>query len=191
METSTWFIIVVLILCIAVALYLLLLKKSIISGGGDTELVAILVLKTPLAVQEMRKKYIKTDDQPPHITLGYLKCNDDELKGILKHVRSIKPNPIVFEEWKHTKTFIGLMPKNIDEIKRIMGPMEKYVETGPRGGYHMSVAYRPHSAVLDASAHKNAHDDIHVPLICPVKELRIAKKVHNQDWVKYKSFQFF
>lgn len=180
-----FFIILVLILAVLVCK-----QKSKVSGSGEKNnaLVAIIVLKTPLGVQEMRKNYIKTDTQQPHITLGYLSKDFDE-QEVLKHLRSIKPNPIVFDKWKHTKSFIGLLPQNIDEIKRIMGPMEKYIKTGPRGGHHMSIAYRAQSAPVDQNTHKKAHDLISVPISCPVAEVRFSKR-KNGEWEKYKSVSF-
>lgn len=156
-----------------------------IIGGAAEKTVAIMILKTPIGVQEMRKKYIKTDTQPPHITIGYLNEGFDE-KELLQHLRNIKPEPIIFDKWKHSESFIGLIPKNVNEIKRVIGPMAKYVETGPRGGYHMSLAYRPQSQKLDNYTHKKAHDLINVPFACKIKEIRISKYKHG-DWYKYKS----
>ncbi len=163
-------------------------SKSVFSGGKDNDLIAIIVLKTPLGVQEMRKNYIKTDSQKPHITLGYLSSDFDE-QAVFKHLRSIKPNPIVFDKWNHTKSFIGLLPQNTDEIKRIIGPMAKYITTGPRGGYHMSIAYRANSAPVDGHTHKKAHDLIQVPISCPVAEVRFSKR-KNGEWEKYKSVTY-
>jgi len=177
---------ILLILFICIALFITYsFPEKRISGGKDHDMVVVIILKTPIGVQEMRKKYIKTDTQKPHITLGYLSKDFDE-KVILEHLRSIKPEPIVFEKWKHTKSFIGLLPTNINEIKRIAGPMEKYIETGPRGGYHMSIAYRAQSAPLDEYTHKKAHDLIKVPITCKVAEVRLSRKKHG-EWVKYKS----
>jgi hypothetical protein len=159
-----------------------------IEGGKDVETVVIMVLKAPLGVQEMRKKYIKTDTQPPHITLGHLSPGFDE-DLVLKHLRYIKPNPIEFQDWRHTKTFIGLIPQNMEEIDRIVGPMHKFLEP-PKEGYHMSIAYRPQRASLDEYTHKKVHEAIHTPIICPVKEIRIARRQHGGEWVKYKTIQY-
>lgn len=188
-----WLVIFILLIVLAFAYWYL--SDSIFSGGAeggrnqDIETVAILVLKTPIGVQEMRKKFIKTDTQPPHITLGYLPPDFNE-EEILKHLRSIKPNPIIFEDWRHTKSFIGLIPQNPEEIDRIIGPMAEYMEAGPRGGFHMSIAYKPQSASLDEYTHKKVHEDIHTPIVCPVKEIRISRRRGHQDWVKYKSVQY-
>lgn len=158
-------------------------------AASDTETAVIMILKTPFGVQEMRKRYIKTDDQPPHITLGYLYPDFDE-KRVLTHLRKIKPQQIIFNRWKHTKTFIGLLPANIDEINRIIGPMKRDIEAGPRGGYHLSLAYRPKSAPLDTYTHKRAHKDIQLPLTCDVREIRIARRRPGQPWKKYKSIMY-
>jgi len=175
-------IIFILVIVLAMSIFQSL---PLVLGGAAEKTVAIMILKTPLGVQEMRKKYIKTDTQPPHITIGYLNDGFDE-KELLRHLRNVRPEPIIFDKWKHSESFIGLIPKNVDEIKRIIGPMAKYVDTGPRGGYHMSIAYRPQSQVLDAYTHKKAHDLIQVPVVCKVKEIRISK-YKNGDWYKYKS----
>lgn len=158
-----------------------------ISGGKvrDRAAALIMILKTPIGVKEIRNKYIKTDGQPPHITLGYLGKGFNE-EEILRHLRSIRPAPIEFEQWKHTETFIGLIPKNINEIKRIVEPIAKYISKGPRGGYHMSLAYKPGDAPLDDYAHKKAHELVQTPMKCPVIEIRLAKLM-GDTWVKYKS----
>lgn len=151
----------------------------------DRGTALIMILRTPVGVKEIRNKYIKTDNQPPHITLGFLEkgFNEDE---IMRHLRSIKPAPIEFEEWKHTETFIGLIPKNIDEIKRIVEPIAQYISNGPRGGYHMSLVYKPSSAPLDEYAYKKAHELVQTPIKCPVLEIRLAKLM-GDIWIKHKS----
>lgn len=178
---------IVLIIIIAFILSYFWSYSETINGGAvrDRATALIMILKTPVGVREMRNKYIKSDKQPPHITLGYLEKGFDE-NVILKHLRSIRPAPIEFEDWKHTNTFIGLIPKNMDEINRIVGPISKYISNGPRGGYHMSLAYKPESALLDNYAHKKAHELVQTPFKSPVLEIRLMKLM-GDTWVKYKS----
>lgn len=180
---------VVVLVLLAIVAYLLWSANARVIGGGmaaDTNIAVIMVLKTPIGVQEMRKKYIKTDSQPPHITLGYLRPNFDESE-LLRHLRRARPNPVLFNKWKHTKTFIGLIPSNTQAIDRVIRPIKRYIKSGPRGGYHMSLAYRAGSAPLDEYTHKKAHKLIETPIICPVREIRIAKRRPGQPWQKYKS----
>ncbi len=185
MHNAIYFLCLLLLIVLGVVLHCY--SKTV--GGFDEKIAAILVLKTPLGVQEMRKAYIKTDTQPPHITLGYMNDLGDNEKEVFAQLRIMNPDPIVFEQWKHTKSFIGLIPKNVDEIKRITKPLDKYIDTGPRGGYHMSIAYRPHSQDLDSNTHKKAHELISIPITCKVKELRFSK-FKNGEWIKYKSILY-
>jgi hypothetical protein len=186
--------ILILVICIAIYIYYsgnVFFKGKhggSVSGGKSNDLAVVIILKTPLGVQEMRKNYIKTDSQKPHITLGYLNKDFDE-DVVLKHLRSLNPAPIVFNKWKHTKSFIALLPENISEINKIIGPMDKYIETGPRGGFHMSLAYRAKSAPLDDYTHTKAHKLIEIPITCKVAEVRISKRKHG-EWTKYKSVEY-
>lgn len=179
------FLLILLVVLVIIIAYNMSIFAVVGGKVRDRATALIMILRTPVGVKEIRNKYIKTDSQPPHITLGYLEkgFNEDE---ILKHLRSIRPAPIEFEKWKHTDTFIGLIPKNIDEIKRIVGPIAKYITNGPRGGYHMSLAYKPGEHRLDEYAHKKAHESVHVPMKCPVVEIRLAKLM-GDTWIKYKS----
>jgi len=192
-----WLLILILVICIGLNIYYSEYGWNVffkgkqgggVSGGKSNDLAVVIILKTPLGVQEMRKNYIKTDTQKPHITLGYLNKDFDE-DVVLKHLRSLTPQPIVFNKWKHTKSFIALIPENISEITKIIGPMSKYIETGPRGEYHMSLAYRAKSAPLDDYTHKKAHDLIEIPISCKVAEVRISKQ-KNGEWTKYKSVEY-
>ena len=178
-----WIIIIVLIAFIAYNLF----PINAIYGGKvrDRGTALIMILKTPVCVKEIRNKYIRTDGQPPHITLGYLDKGFDE-EAILKHLRSIRPGPIEFDKWKHSETFIGLVPKNIDEVKKILEPIAQYISNGPRGGYHMSLAYKPNEAPLDAYTHKKVHDLLQLPIKCPVLEIRLAKLM-GDTWIKHKA----
>lgn len=176
----------IIIITLIIIAYNLFNYHSIKGGNVHEQGTAlIMILKTPVGIKEMRNKYIKTDNQPPHITLGYLEKGFDEI-AILKHLRSIKPDPIIFEKWKHTETFIGLIPKNIDDLKKIVHPISKYITNGPRGGYHLSLAYKRDYLRLDDYAHKKAHELIKIPIKCPVIEIRLAKKI-GDTWIKYKS----
>lgn len=182
------FLIIVLVVMALLFSYTTFLKNNVIGGFSD-KIAAILVLKAPIGIQEMRKKYIKTDTQPPHITLGYIDSLEGCDKDIFKQLAQCNPEPIVFEQWKHTKSFIGLIPKNVDEIERIINPFKKYINAGPRGGYHMSIAYRPESQELDPIAFKKAHELISIPLSCKIKEIRFTR-YSKGEWIKFKSILF-
>lgn len=183
------FLIIVLLVVMALLFSMRGFASRNVNGGFSEKIAAILVLKAPIGVQEMRKKYIKTDNQPPHITLGYIDNFDGNEKDIFKQLIQCNPEPIVFEQWKHTKSFIGLIPKNVDEIERIIHPLKKYIDTGPRGGYHMSIAYRPESQELDPIAFKKAHELISTPLTCKIKEIRFTR-YSKGEWTKFKSILF-
>jgi hypothetical protein len=161
-------------------------KKPKQTNNNETSI--ILILKTPDGVHEAKKKFIASDTQAPHLTLGTLKEGFDEQK-VINHLKSIKPIIIKFDKWKHTKTFIGLIPSNINDINDIVNPIKSEFRVGPRGGYHMSLAYRSHSKPLDPITFKSIHSLVETPMECPIKEIHINKRYIGESWYNYKTIK--
>lgn len=160
----------------------------------DKEMVVILVLKTPDGVKEMRKRYVSTDKSPPHITLGNLRgdITKDEMNKLITYFRELNSKKnrlreINFKKWKHTKTFIALLPEEMKALDKVVDPIRDMFAHGPRGGYHMSLAYRPKSQPLDQIAFKDAHKYINTPFTAPIIEARISRRYPGEAWEVYKT----
>lgn len=184
---------VLLILLILVVAWLLLsgLKCEPVIGGHETTYAVILVCKMPIQVQEMRKKYIKNDNLPPHVTLGYL-APDFDAKDVMDKLRHFRNKKIRFNHLKVTEPFIALIPSDTSELNNLARTLGDNLQAGPRGGYHLSLAYRergePLAPVAAMFAQKEIEDKL--PIEAVVSEIRISKKRHGENWIKFKTVQF-
>ncbi len=184
---------VLLLLLILVVAWLLLsgLKCEPVVGGRDTTYAVILVCKMPIQVQEMRKKYIKHDNLPPHVTLGYL-APDFNAKDVMDKLRHFKDKTIRFNHLKITTPFIALIPSDTSELNNLARSLGDDLQAGPRGGYHLSLAYRERGEPLAPATAMFAQKEIEdkIPIEAKVSEIRISKKRPGENWIKFKSVQF-
>jgi 2'-5' RNA ligase superfamily len=178
-----------LILILVVALLLLSGIKTSVVGGRDTTYAVVIICKMPIQVQEMRKKYIKHDNLPPHITLGYLSSGFDA-KEVMGKLRKFKDKTIRFNHMKITTPFIALIPSDTSQLNELARSLGDDLQAGPRGGYHLSLAYREKGAPLAPVAAMFAQKEIQIPIDSKVSEIRISKRRPGEHWVKFKSVQF-
>jgi hypothetical protein len=186
-----WQFLLILLLLVVAWLLLSGLSNEPVVGGRDTTYAVTLICKMPIQVQEMRKKYIKNDNLPPHVTLGYLDP-DFDAKEVMAKLRKFKDKTIRFNHLKVTTPFIALIPSDTSQLNDLARSLGEDLQAGPRGGYHMSLAYREKGAPLAPVAAMFAHREIadKLPLEAKVSEIRISKRRPGERWVKFKTVQF-
>ena len=186
----------ILILIILVVVIALLVKCSFVErnigrgiiGGGSTEYVAVLMVEAPLELREMQRKYIPHVTMPSHLTLAYLDPKIADDTSWIKRLKKIPVNNITFNHLKVTKTFAGLIPCDIKKLEGLTDAFGKYVKHGPRGGYHMSVAYNPKSKPLSKYALKEIREKVTTrPFTVNTTSVKIMKRKNYQDWIPYKT----
>lgn len=182
---------ILLILFILIIALLLFGQDKPIVGGRDTTYAVTIICKMPIQVQEMRKKYIKNDGLPPHVTLGYLAPGFDA-KEVMGKLRDFRDKTIRFNHIKFTTSFIALIPSDASQLSQLAKSLGHDLQAGPRGGYHLSLAYREKGAPLAPSAAMFAQREIQdkIPIESKVSEIRISKRRHGGPWVKFKTVQF-
>ena len=136
----------------------------------------------------MQRKYIPHVTIPSHLTLAYLDPNIANNDAYLKKLRKLPPMDITFNHLKVTSTFAGLIPTDMKKLKGLTDIFGKQVKHGPRGGYHMSVAYNPKSKPLSKYALKEIRKKIpDRPFTLKATSIKILKRKNYQDWVPYKT----
>lgn len=193
----------VLILILVVLLAFILFKyaaaassggfERIIGGRAGTEYAVMLMVKVPIEVRAMQRKYIKHVSMPSHLTLGYLKPLNACRESVFAKLRKVPPIKITFEHLKVVKTFAGLIPspKDMKKLKHITDIFNSqgYLKHGPRGGYHMSIAYNQHSKPLSKYTLKDIRKNLPPrPFTVQATSIRIIKRKNYGEWQTYKTF---
>lgn len=164
--------------------------KKIKKKRTKPETMVVLTVKAPDGVRNMRRRYVSTDLSPPHVTLGTLRndLTSEEMNKLIAYLRGLgSGTELSFKKWKHTKTFIALLPEEVDVLDKIVDPIRDLFAHGPRGGYHMSLAYRSKSQPLDPVAFTHAHEFVQTPFAAPIIEARISRKYPGESWETYKT----
>lgn len=114
---------------------------------------------------------------PVHLTLGYMKIDDDNKEFVFSELKKLCNKKIKISNYKYSTQKLSLLPHK--KFLKIFSKYSKFIVGIPRGGFHITLSINKKISV------RQFKKDIKLPMEIEIDKIWVMRKTKDK-WVRSK-----